>query len=148
MDKLYYYNNSKVGEPVKICIVEGCDRKATRKKMCQKHYARIYRNGDLEIRKKPQKPVKYCSMKNCNNKHYANGFCQKHNAQHRREQGKDLNNSYKPKGQKEKSRQLAITINQLRQQRKTFAEIGQMLGLSKQRIHQIYHNSRNPDAPR
>lgn len=115
--------------------------------MCQKHYARIYRNGDLGIRKRPEKPVKYCSLENCNNSHYSGGLCVKHYRQSRREQGKDLNNNYKPKGQKEKSKEQVITINQLRQQGKTFTEIGQLLGISKQRVHQIYHNSKHSGDP-
>ena len=146
------HNSKKVGEPVKICIVEGCGKQATRKNMCHKHYFRIYRNGDLEIRKRPPKPVKYCDIEDCNNKHYSGGLCAKHYRKRRREQGKDLNSSYKQKnykgkGRKEKSKELAITVNQLREQRKTFKEIGQILGLSKQRIHQIYHNSRRSGNP-
>lgn len=61
-----------------ICKVDGCDRKATRKGMCQKHYSRMYRNGTLELKSRKKKEIHYCSVEGCNEIHYAKGYCIKH----------------------------------------------------------------------
>lgn len=70
----------------KICKVEGCYRQAQRLGMCHKHSARIYRNGDLEVKPKHEgkQPVKFCSIEGCNNKHFAKGLCNKHYARFKR----------------------------------------------------------------
>lgn len=36
---------------MKICSVDGCETKSRRGGMCAKHYTRMYRNGDLHVRK-------------------------------------------------------------------------------------------------
>jgi hypothetical protein len=62
------------------CIFEGCERAATRKGYCQKHYARIWRNGDLVLRKRERK----CSIEGCERIHFSNDFCLFHNARYKR----------------------------------------------------------------
>lgn len=65
---------------MKICKVEDCDIKATRKGMCQKHYARIWRNGTLEVQVRGAYPRKTrcCEVEGCSKVHYANGLCSMH----------------------------------------------------------------------
>lgn len=60
------------------------------KNMCQKHYTRDYRYGDVNFFKqnKSQNPV--CVIKNCNNKSLSKNLCSSHYARQKRN-GEDFN---------------------------------------------------------
>ncbi len=61
------------------CLVEGCDRTAKHRGYCQKHYARLKRQGKLE--NLPKKSGGICLAEGCDRvvtKHGGFGYCSKH----------------------------------------------------------------------
>jgi len=61
---------------VKVCSVEGCDRKHYGNGYCQMHNRRARENGG-----DPNGARAYgqsCQVPGCTNRHHANGFCSKH----------------------------------------------------------------------
>jgi hypothetical protein len=60
---------------VKICSVEGCERKHRSKGFCNMHYQRFLNHGDPLI--VHQHPVG-CKVDGCEKKHKSNGYCSMH----------------------------------------------------------------------
>lgn len=122
---------------IKICNVEGCNNKATRKGMCNTHYFRIYRNGDLETRKKGTGlQGKKCNIEGCEERHFAKGYCNKHYKRFVRQGDAktvktDMNNRNTFKTNN------AETVKQLLNEGKTVEEISRIMGLSISRIYQL-----------
>lgn len=67
------------------CTIDGCNKKATRRGWCEKHYQRWLRHGDpLYIN--PNYAVSktgLCSMPGCIRKHLAKGLCELHYSRRR-----------------------------------------------------------------
>lgn len=59
-----------------ICSIEGCDRSATRRGWCSKHYERWRAHGDPNVVIVKQKH--YCSIEGCVDPVEAHGYCSKH----------------------------------------------------------------------
>lgn len=62
----------------KICSVDGCDLNVNAKGLCNKHYLRSMRNGDLEGISVFNKQLKICSIDGCNELFFSKDFCRKH----------------------------------------------------------------------
>lgn len=58
---------------MRLCSIEGCDKKHFGNDVCKMHYNRMRRNGNYFRKEK-----KICSIEGCNNKHVGLGFCKKH----------------------------------------------------------------------
>lgn len=78
---------------VRLCSIEGCDRKHYGKGFCNTHYAAA-RRGPAE----PHKAIRACAVEGCLRSHRAKGLCSPHYMEHRRAS----NPAYK-------SKQLAAT---------------------------------------
>ena len=63
---------------MKICSIEGCDKKVASKGYCIKHYTRFRRYGDPLIVKRNREHDPICKVKGCNSKHESLGYCHKH----------------------------------------------------------------------
>jgi hypothetical protein len=63
---------------VTYCSVDGCELEAHTKGMCNKHYSRMWRNGDLGLRRSPL--VGKCSVDGCERKDEQKGMCVLHYA--------------------------------------------------------------------
>jgi len=59
---------------MRVCKVEGCDRKHSAKGYCKKHYNQIERFGETRPDYVPMK----CKVDGCDKKHHAKGYCGKH----------------------------------------------------------------------
>lgn len=55
------------------CNVPECQNDAYCRGYCKKHYSRLIRTGELELRK-----PKTCSVEGCNERVLAKGFCRQH----------------------------------------------------------------------
>lgn len=69
---------------MKLCSIEGCERKHYQHGYCFMHFGRILR-GCLDMRPgkiidMPKRPFKSCSVDGCNGKHFARGYCRNHHA--------------------------------------------------------------------
>lgn len=60
------------------CNVTDCDNQATKRGLCNLHYVRFNRYGDVNISKYIRKPPKICTFNGCTRKYHAKGYCQKH----------------------------------------------------------------------
>ena len=122
---------------VQICSVEGCENKATRKGMCNTHYFRIYRNGDLDLREKGiGLQGKQCSIEGCENKHFAQSLCDKHYRRLKRQgdakivkADMDNRNTFKTNNKE--------IVKQLINEGKSVKEISKVMGISERRIYQL-----------
>lgn len=56
------------------CLTEDCDRDASVRNLCRKHYQRLVRIGTTELHR--YDPV--CTVDGCAKKHRSNGYCQRH----------------------------------------------------------------------
>ena len=56
---------------MRVCSIEGCERKHYAKGLCSKHYQE-------KTKKKERKKRGICSIDGCGNKHSAKGLCKKH----------------------------------------------------------------------
>ena len=66
---------------MKLCSVEGCNRKHEAKGYCDKHYKQFKKHGRIiDDELKP----KNCLVEGCNEKHYGKGYCLKHYTQVRK----------------------------------------------------------------
>lgn len=72
-------------ETERICSVPACGRRAdyvTPKVLCQTHYVRLTRGGDLQEDRPVGKrgPVSRdgCEVGGCTSPHYAKGYCNRH----------------------------------------------------------------------
>lgn len=62
---------------MRVCEIEGCDRRHAARGWCRLHYHRWQRHGDPVIVSEPKGP-RLCSVDGCSGRHCAKGFCQKH----------------------------------------------------------------------
>ncbi len=60
----------------RVCTVEGCDRETVARDLCRRHYARLWRKGNLEAR--PWRPQAECSVDGCDRQSESGGFCAMH----------------------------------------------------------------------
>ena len=60
---------------MRVCEVDGCDRKQAAKGFCAKHYQRLKRTGTTGGR---EKPILICRVEGCGRPHVARGFCDPH----------------------------------------------------------------------
>lgn len=67
-----------------ICIVDNCKNTVFSNKMCQKHYTRNYRYGDVNFYKQNKSQLEICSLDGCNNKTLAQNLCSSHYARWKR----------------------------------------------------------------
>ena len=61
---------------MKICSVDGCDRRVKAKGLCSMHYRRLLKTGTT-CKSAPTVKVG-CCVKGCDGKHFAKGYCTKH----------------------------------------------------------------------
>lgn len=67
---------------LRICSVEGCDKRHKARGFCRIHYRRLMRNGTTELIPKKSKGV--CLVEGCNSTVNARGLCNKHYPRFRR----------------------------------------------------------------
>lgn len=81
MDKPQYNFKSEWIEQSKakggLCAIEGCEREAKIRGICDMHYKRIKRNG-TPYREKKQMEIKICSIEGCDKQETAKGLCTTH----------------------------------------------------------------------
>jgi hypothetical protein len=66
--------------PEPTCSVEGCPRPVKGRGLCNKHYKRWWRYGDVELRRVPHVNRKPCSIEGCIRLSEARGLCPVHYA--------------------------------------------------------------------
>lgn len=66
------------------CIVENCKSSVFSKSMCQKHYTRDYRYGDINFFKQNKNQDISCIVDSCNNKPLSKNLCSSHYARWKR----------------------------------------------------------------
>ena len=73
---------------MKKCSIDGCDRQASSRGLCGKHYTRAYMRGefgDIARRDPPNmKPPDICTIDGCEKPHFARGYCSAHYTRMRR----------------------------------------------------------------
>lgn len=72
-----------IGRPLlmRICSIEGCDRKLYARKMCSAHYRRVNRTGtpgSPEIRVANRTPPSVCRVEGCKRSYSAKNYCRPH----------------------------------------------------------------------
>lgn len=67
----------------KICKYDGCENPAHSRGYCQKHYAKLLREGFFDKELEEWRKRK-CSIKGCKNPYYAGGYCKHHYRQNLR----------------------------------------------------------------
>lgn len=74
-----------------VCSVDGCDAPAVSRELCQKHYARLRRHGDVEDRprRRTRRPPSPCTADDCLESAAIKGLCKRH--YYRRAKYGDLN---------------------------------------------------------
>jgi hypothetical protein len=60
------------------CIANDCDRKASAKSLCPKHYYRNKTYGDPDIVRFPWREDRSCLIPDCKREHEAKGYCKNH----------------------------------------------------------------------
>lgn len=60
----------------KVCSVEGCERRYYGSGLCNMHWLRLRRTGDLD-RGRPERPST-CIVDGCERAHYGKGYCRMH----------------------------------------------------------------------
>lgn len=83
-----------------LCSVDGCERPAASKGMCQAHYARFKRGTDLTKPLRPYDPGEICSIDGCDRPNAGKGHCKMH-GKRRQKHGDPLfvpkrSNNWKP----------------------------------------------------
>lgn len=70
---------------MKTCTVDGCDRAAPRRLMCEAHYFRVRRNGhpgppEIQVRRGYPHFIGHvgCRVEGCGRRHKSNGYCLLH----------------------------------------------------------------------
>lgn len=63
------------------CKAEGCDRVVAARGLCRRHYARLYRTGQLEARL--WQPKSQCTVEGCERDSEARGYCTLHRSRMR-----------------------------------------------------------------
>lgn len=66
----------------RICSVEGCERPHSARGLCNTHYCRLTRNGDLGG--PIPDPIRVCTIDGCDRPHMARGLCKPHYERNRR----------------------------------------------------------------
>ena len=61
----------------KMCSIEGCDNRSSVRGYCNKHYYRLLRNGDTELRV-VNRQAGACSIEGCNKPASVRGYCNTH----------------------------------------------------------------------
>lgn len=110
------------------CSVDGCEGPIKSKSLCDKHYARMRRHGDVHVTLKSREHSDVCSVEGCNNPYKSAGYCEKHYVQFRR------NGDFKPKPKK------VCTV-------KGCQDLHVARGLCKNH-YQAWHNQRKKDKER
>lgn len=67
------------------CIVENCKNKLFSKGMCQKHYTRNYRYGDVSFFKQNKNQPDQCEINGCEEKSLSRNLCSPHYARWKRD---------------------------------------------------------------
>lgn len=72
----------------RICTIAGCDKPEKARKLCNMHYKRLVKHGDVNFqgdshRKIGKHPTGICEIDGCSHKHLARGMCHKHYQQAR-----------------------------------------------------------------
>ncbi|MGP4073398.1 hypothetical protein ACTWQB_12685 [Piscibacillus sp. B03] len=62
------------------CCVEGCSNpiKVQTKQLCEMHYTRLRRHGNVHITYKPRRKIRTCAVKNCDLDIKSLGLCHRH----------------------------------------------------------------------
>lgn len=67
---------------IKVCVVDGCDRKYHSLGYCEMHYSRVRVHGEPgvpgSLHKNSKRSIKYCNVDKCNNVHKSLGYCGMH----------------------------------------------------------------------
>jgi len=126
-------------KPPTKCLVEGCDRLGKTLGLCSKHYQRYRRYGDPNVVKElkysnrvPRKP-RICVIDGCNEPHHANGYCTRHYNRYRKYGDTNVGERRGPLPDDKND-----VIVSLHENGKTYREIGDMFGISRQRAQQIF----------
>ena len=112
------------------CSIEGCGRPAFARGWCGKHYQRWNNNREGHGAPHPRllRPQRLCSIAECNRLHDAHGYCKLHHSRWQR--------TGDPLGfQDAKADPRLATIESY----SSPSELAKVLGVSKQRAHQLLH---------
>lgn len=65
---------------MQTCSVEGCEQNIASRGLCNKHYRRLLRNGNTDLKKTRSRAPKYigCLIEDCQRKHRGLGYCSLH----------------------------------------------------------------------
>jgi len=63
---------------MKMCIADGCARKANAKSLCPKHYYRNKTYGNPNVVRFPWREDRSCQIPDCPREHEAKGYCKNH----------------------------------------------------------------------
>jgi len=116
-----------------ICVVEGCEKTYYARCYCRNHYSNFLRCGDPLGTRKPRAK---CKHPNCDRLSHSKGYCALHYA--RNLYGKDMDAPLKRN--KHIDRDKAIVL--MYEHRYTLQSIGDILGITRERVRQIVKRER------
>ena len=132
------------GNPIiKQCSIEGCDRSVHGRGFCSKHYNRWHRWGDPQMVMPRGRPMgrKYdgvaCSVNGCERQATSRGWCYRHYANWLRTENPLGLQAEKPSS---KNRRIARRLKAIGM---TYVDIGEIMGVSRQRIQQLVSPDEN-----
>ena len=123
--------SKKYDDPV--CIVEGCEKTYYAKRYCRNHYSNFLRCGDpLGTRKLKVK----CKHPRCDKLSKSKGYCNLH--YQRKLSGNDMDAPLKRTKHIDRDKAIALMY----EHRYTLQSIGDILGITRQRVEQIVARER------
>lgn len=69
-------------QSVRLCSVDGCNKKHFGNGYCSKHYYHIRKHGEIGLVNERSREHTVCTVDGCNEKHHGNGYCKKHYHRH------------------------------------------------------------------